>query len=129
MIYTDMDGREQSGEVWSAGPLPNTVWVLTENGSVVVSARTRKEVPYKVPTFGPPVPWSKQRWAHEVLQHRRRNPVPEEFIDYCDPERDIAHYLWNRSIEIDNTMREVRATRYADRASISAKRLQELDRQ
>lgn len=35
MKFTDAEGREQNGEVWSPGPLASTVWVLLPDGKPV----------------------------------------------------------------------------------------------
>lgn len=32
MIYTALDGTVRDGEVWSPGPVPNSVWLLTPEG-------------------------------------------------------------------------------------------------
>ena len=127
MTYTDLDGYLQVGEIWSAGPLANTVWVLTETKPVVVSTRTRKQVAYEWPRFGPSPGRKRLEWAYEVIATRYLNPLPEGFID-CDPEHENASAIWNHAIEIERTQRQIKETRYADRASVSAKRLLELDK-
>ena len=33
MDYTDTDGNPATGVVWSPGPLPGTVWVLSHSGA------------------------------------------------------------------------------------------------
>lgn len=137
MIFNALN-RTLNGEVWSAGPLANTVWARVDSEWFVVDVKTRRAVDYAMPLFMSPQPRARVEWARDVLRHRRMNPVPDAFVDYCDPERDIAHAVWSIAIAQENTMRAIRAyrksdgeladNRYADRASVSAKRLMELDR-
>lgn len=127
MIFHALN-RTLDGEVWSAGPLANTVWARADGEWYVVDIKTRRTVDYIMPVFMSPQPRERVEWAQEVLRHRRMNPVPDGFVDYCDPERDIAHAIWSIAIAQDHTTAAIHATRYADRASVSAKRLMELDK-
>ncbi len=104
----DRDDHLCEGEVWSAGPLANTAWVRSGTEWAVVD-RKRLE------------------WAYEVLRSRRLDPHPPGFIE-CDPERDIAAQVWAIAISQDRCTAAIHATRYADRASVSAKRLMELEK-
>lgn len=52
MEYVTLDGHTQHGEVWSPGPLYQTVWVLAPCGPVVVQVKKDKafqQVEYDVP--------------------------------------------------------------------------------
>ncbi|WP_040829592.1 hypothetical protein [Nocardia jiangxiensis] len=120
--------RILDGEVWSAGPLTNTVWARADGEWYVVDIKTKRAVDYIMPVFMSPQPRERVEWAEQVLKSRRHNPLPDDFVDFCDPERDIAHAIWTIAIAQDRTTAAIHATRYADRASVSAKRLMELDK-
>jgi len=123
----DRDDHLCEGEVWSAGPLANTAWVRSGTEWAVVDLKTRRQVEYRVPVLMPPQPRKRLEWAYEVLRSRRLDPHPPGFIE-CDPERDIAAQVWAIAISQDRCTAAIHATRYADRASVSAKRLMELEK-
>ena len=57
MQYMAWDTRSvRTGELWSPGPLPSTVWVLDTGHAVVVNVRTMASVYYRCP--GLPMPLS-----------------------------------------------------------------------
>lgn len=132
MKYVDCDGVPRSGEVWSAGPVANSVWLRDfESGRWhVVDIKSRKQVPYQMPVFMRPLPPEQIERAREVIVSRRLNPLPadKDWI-ICDPELDAARAIWTLAIQQDKTTSAIHATRYADRASVSAKRLMELEKE
>jgi len=57
MKYTDLAGREVSGDVWSQGPKLGTVWVRKPLGDfAVVNASKKTEVEYTAPPVPASVP-------------------------------------------------------------------------
>lgn len=50
LTYRDLEGQTQQGEVWSAGPLPGTAWVLPANRNpAVVDTGTYIQRSYTTP--------------------------------------------------------------------------------
>ncbi|MFF2551849.1 hypothetical protein ACFVUS_12665 [Nocardia sp. NPDC058058] len=95
----------------------------------MVDLKSRRQVAYSMPIFMREQPPERVKWAEEVLKSRRLldPPIPEGHIVF-DPEADMARVIWNLAIAQDKTTAAIHATRYADRASVSAKRLLELEK-
>lgn len=50
ITYRDLHGRTSTAEVWSDGPLPNTVWALTsDRAPIVIDTSTYTERTYTTP--------------------------------------------------------------------------------
>lgn len=77
MKYTDLEGCEVDGEVWSQGPVANSVWVLNSNGAHVVKVskvkgvEKRIEVEYEPPQHVPPVPAELEAYAQDIVDTYR----------------------------------------------------------
>lgn len=65
--YHDGD-RVVTGEIWSGGPLPHTVWVLGPDGPVVVDIREHRRRHYDMPTYHPGNvhEWRHNRWSSGI---------------------------------------------------------------
>lgn len=92
----------------------------------MVSIKTKTQIEYHSPALGPPMRPEIVQWADEVIKSRRHNPLPDGWLS-CDPELEIAQMLWARAIELDQLSLAIKATRWADRQSVSAKRLLSLE--
>lgn len=70
--YTDLQGQGRQGEVWSPGPLYNTIWVHRhpDRKPVVVHATKRIEIEYTPPT--PPLPRVDRTVLERAEDIRRR---------------------------------------------------------
>lgn len=150
MKYTDLTGNPRNGIVWSAGPISTTAWVFSDASEwAVVSVRTRKQVPYEMPIFGPPVPAELSKWSDSVvspdihsddederavaLLHRTLGAVP------VGPVAETARVVASWRKHFDETAAAIRSyrktdgdltdNRYADRASVAAKTLLALEKE
>ncbi|MDJ0403959.1 hypothetical protein QNA23_10740 [Rhodococcus erythropolis] len=76
-------GASVTGEIWSMGPLPKTLWVLGADGPVVVNVETHCEVKYAIPTYNarshmwtsPGGYYARGIQQHPIDARKRNNPV------------------------------------------------------
>lgn len=72
MIYTDLQGNRHEGEVWSLGPIANTVWVVRDDGhAAVVHATKLAEVEYEQPQRLRPPPAEAVKIAKDIEDRYR----------------------------------------------------------
>ena len=106
--YTALDGRQMHGEVWSPGPLYNSIWVLREGDRqpVVVHATKRVELEYQQPRV--PRPRLDRKALEWALDIRRRHVMMQPHLIAAKPlgtaelvrrptqrEVDAAQAIWN----------------------------------
>lgn len=70
MQFTDLAGRPAEGEVWSAGPLFGSAWVLVGDRAVVVHIAKRVQLEYEIPAR--PAPPLAREAVEKALEIRRR---------------------------------------------------------
>lgn len=104
MQYTALDGTRTDGEVWAAGPLFGTVWVLRipDSRPAVVHLAKKQEVEYTAPA--PPSPRLDPAVLEKANDIRRRNVSHDPFLKRYRPpvgkkptkaEVDAAQYVFD----------------------------------
>ena len=80
LSYKALNGQEERGEVWSPGPLYNTIWVLRhpDRQPVVVHATKRIEVEYSAPP--PPRPLLDPVALEKALDIRHRHVMMQPHL-------------------------------------------------
>ena len=85
MQYRSLSGRDEEGEVWSAGPLHGTVWVLRhpDRRPAVVHVAKGAEVEYTPPP--PPGPKYPREVVEKAEDIRRRYVSHDPFLKRYRP--------------------------------------------
>ncbi len=138
ITYKDLDGEQGTGEIWSPGPVNNSIWVLLKDGSAVVVHATKKtQIVYQPMTLPNATPVNvdiaasitRMYWHNNPDEYAHMSkympPMPSDFPVVTKEQylwaQDVIHYAYCHSIA-----RQQYLSAHRGRVALSDKRFKEM---